>query len=347
MDINKLDKQKMQAMMLSKGMYAGDDSLWDHVSPETRKLVEQFCDKYQLPAGRFAKLRPWVVAFAAADIAMIKAGMDPSLGIDKHFLDKAAQGGEKKTVVEIESAEWQLNLLSGFSEEFQGKLLASALDLSNKSLDIKKMEDLWKSGDLAGVEAISKEEALPPEIEKAIVHDRNPHMADVAEQYLKGKDQAFLVVGAGHMVGEDGVVSLLEKRGYKIQQVALADTEARASGSVEDDVMKTDEAYRLAKLHRDTQALDRILADEFYETNQYGRGRNKAQSLELWRTFSIGSLTTDTFQVRLAGDTATVFGTQTENGTERMIFARVYVKRSNAWQLLASMQFRDPNPGRP
>jgi len=138
-------------------------------------------------------------------------------------------------------------------------------------------------------------------------------------------------------------VSLLEKRGYKIQQVALAD---RASGSVEDDVMKTDEAYRLAKLHRDAQALDRILADEFSETNQNGRSRNKAQILELWRTFSIGSLTTDTFQVRVAGDTATVFGTQTENGTERMLFMRVYVKRPNAWQLLASMQFRDPTPVR-
>jgi TonB family protein len=123
--------------------------------------------------------------------------------------------------------------------------------------------------------------------------------------------------------------------------------QAGASRSVEDDVRKTDEAYRLAKLHQDTQALDGILADEFNETNQNGNSRNKAQTLELWRTFSISSLTTDTFQVRLAGDTAIVIGTQTENGTERMLFTRVYVKRPNAWQLLASMQFRNPNPGRP
>ena len=46
-------------------------------------------------------------------------------------------------------------------------------------------------------------------------------MADVAEQFLKGKEQAFLVVGAAHMVGKDGVVSLLQKRGYKVEQVAL------------------------------------------------------------------------------------------------------------------------------
>jgi hypothetical protein len=43
--------------------------------------------------------------------------------------------------------------------------------------------------------------------------------------------------------------------------------------------------------------------------------------------------------------TAMVTGTQTEDGTERMLFTRIYVKRSTGWQLLASMQFRDPNPG--
>jgi uncharacterized protein YbaP (TraB family) len=46
-------------------------------------------------------------------------------------------------------------------------------------------------------------------------------MADVTEQFLKGKDQAFMIVGAAHMVGKDGVVNILRKRGYKVEQVAL------------------------------------------------------------------------------------------------------------------------------
>ena len=128
--------------------------------------------------------------------------------------------------------------------------------------------------------------------------------------------------------------------------VGPAAAQAGASRSVEDDVRKADEAYRLAKLHQDIQALDRVLADQFNETNQNGNSRNKAQTLELWRSFSITSLTTDTFQVRLAGETALVTGTQTEDRTGRMLFTRVYVKGTNGWQILASMQFRDPYPGR-
>ena len=116
-----------------------------------------------------------------------------------------------------------------------------------------------------------------------------------------------------------------------------------ASPSVEDDVMQVDEAYRIAKLHQDVKTLDRILADAFNETNQNGNSRNKAQTIELWKAFSIESLTTDTSEVRVTGDTAMVTGTQTENRDERMLFTRVYVKRPGSWQLLASMQFRNPN----
>src|SRR5258708_508746 len=93
---------------------------------------------------------------------------------------------------------------------------------------------------------------------------------------------------------------------------------AQSSGGT--DVVMVDEAYRLAKLNRDTYSLDRILADEFYGTNQNGNSRDKAGLLELWKSFSIDSLTTDRYQVRITGDTAMVTGTQTEDRTDRMLF---------------------------
>ena len=108
--------------------------------------------------------------------------------------------------------------------------------------------------------------------------------------------------------------------------------------------MNTDEAFRMAKVNRDTAALARILDDGFYEMNQNGNGRDKAEMIELFKTFPISSLTTDSFKVRFEGPAAMVTGTQTENGTERMLFTRVYVKNPAGWQLLSSIQFRNPNP---
>ena len=107
-------------------------------------------------------------------------------------------------------------------------------------------------------------------------------------------------------------------------------------------VMNVDEMYRLAKLSRDTGTLSRILAEDFNETNQNGNSRNKSQTLELWQSFRIDSLTTDSFEVRVSGNTAMVLGTQTEDRAERMLFTRIYVEGQTGWQLLASMQFRNP-----
>jgi hypothetical protein len=114
-----------------------------------------------------------------------------------------------------------------------------------------------------------------------------------------------------------------------------------------DEIMKVDEQFRVAKLNKDTAALGSILADNFCETNQNGNTRNKAQFIELFASFPIESLTTDSAQVRITGETAVVTGSQNEgNGArvDRMLYMRVYIKVAAGWQLLASMQFRNPKP---
>src|SRR5438128_2476747 len=82
-DVNNIDKQKIQSFFMANALYQGDDLLWNHVGEQVKQRVEQFCGKYELPSERFAKLKPWVAAFVAAMIPTMKSGIDPSLGIDK------------------------------------------------------------------------------------------------------------------------------------------------------------------------------------------------------------------------------------------------------------------------
>jgi len=44
---------------------------------------------------------------------------------------------------------------------------------------------------------------------------------NISWQFLNGKEPTFLIVGAAHMVGKEGIVAILQKRGYKVEQVAL------------------------------------------------------------------------------------------------------------------------------
>lgn len=131
-----------------------------------------------------------------------------------------------------------------------------------------------------------------------------------------------------------------------INQTTEQGSAGHQSKDAEAQVMEVDEEFRVAKLKQDTTTLDRILADSFNETNQYGSSTNKIQCIKLFTYFKIASLTTDESQVRVIGDTAVVEGAQTETnarGVEPMLFMRVYVKGNKGWQLLASMQFLSPN----
>lgn len=118
---------------------------------------------------------------------------------------------------------------------------------------------------------------------------------------------------------------------------------AAAQSPAEQEIKKAEETYGLAKLNRDIPALERVLADSFNETNQNGNSRNKAETLDLWKSFSISSLTTDSMEIRIFDNTVMVLGEQTEDGSGHMLFTRVYVNRYGEWQLLASMQYRDPH----
>jgi hypothetical protein len=113
-------------------------------------------------------------------------------------------------------------------------------------------------------------------------------------------------------------------------------------------IREIDEQFRVAKLRNDVQSLERILDESFVEMNQNGNSRTKNETIELFQSFRIQSLTTDEALVRVSGNAALVTGSQTElnsTGTDRMLFTRVYVRTGGGWRLIASSQFRNPHFG--
>ena len=217
-DLNRLDRGKFQSLMASDGLYPRTDSLWNHIRPSTRQLVADFCEKHGLNPEGFARMKPWMAALATSLLPVATMQHDFAPGIDKHFLDEAGAGVR---VAPLESAEYQFRVLSGLPEAQQERSLVSAVKNAGESKeDFHKLETFWLEGDAGKLDAyLSASMRDEPEYQKRIFTDRNPHMADRAEQCLKSGERCFVVVGAGHMVGKDGIVRLLQNRGYKVEQV--------------------------------------------------------------------------------------------------------------------------------
>jgi len=113
-------------------------------------------------------------------------------------------------------------------------------------------------------------------------------------------------------------------------------------------VLKTEEEFRQAKLKNDTSALERLVADEYYGVNQWGAKRDKAQLIELFRSFQTEVLVPTDVTVRISGDHAIVDGTMAESSGGGLrftyLFLRVFVRRGDSWKLLSSVQFIPGTP---
>ena len=217
-DINKVDPATA-SQFLASGMYTDGDTLWKHISPETATKVKTFIKSAGLTEEYVGSLKPWLAGVMVPMIPMLKAGALADLGIDKHFMD-LAEG--KKKIEQVETADFQFKLLSSVPDNLADVYVNYTIgEVSKSKEEDLKLEKLWLAGDADAIDKAMSEH--PKELDglmRALLQDRNPHMADVAEKYLKnGEGPCFFVVGAAHLVGKEGVIAILKKRGYTVFQV--------------------------------------------------------------------------------------------------------------------------------
>lgn len=219
-DINKMDQAKVQQFILEKATYANGDSLKNHLSPSSYTAIQKRLDANGMDITGFNRFRPWFIATFLATLELQKAGFDPAYGIDRYFLDKAAR--DKKAILELESWDFQLNLLNTLDERLQEEYLVYSLeDMDNTSTTIGKVELAWRTGDTAALEKLTFTDQNPdmqPVYEK-MFYERNRSMATKIEGYVKSGKTIFVVVGSGHLIGPKGVIALLHQQGYTTRQL--------------------------------------------------------------------------------------------------------------------------------
>jgi len=219
-NVQEQDKVNTQAIM-EKGLYPSNDSLAGHLSPETYELLKKEATKLNLPMEVFDRQRPWLLSMTLEAMELLKLGYDPSYGADNYFLSRAK--GQKK-ILELESMDEQISLVGDLSDREQELLLLLTLkDLQNAAREIDQVVQAWKSGDTKGMEAAmmksSQEDPRLAPIQEKLIYDRNRKMISKIEEYLREKGTYFVVVGAGHLVGDRGIVEALRKKGYSVGQL--------------------------------------------------------------------------------------------------------------------------------
>ena len=219
-DIGNIDPSTTQAMLLSKGTYQGHQTIKDHLSRQTYQLLMDYLDKQGIPATLFLNYKPGMLVMTLTSMELMKYGFSPNQGIDLHFLRKARG---RKTILELETLEQQLDMLMNLPQEDQ-MLQQTIKEFDTYPQLMQSLIHSWKTGDKQKLTEVLIDKPLReypssrPVFEKMFVA-RNHEMVKKLKHYLRSRESYFVVVGAGHLVGNQGIIRLLEQSGYRARRI--------------------------------------------------------------------------------------------------------------------------------
>jgi uncharacterized protein YbaP (TraB family) len=218
-DLGEMLGPEAQMRMLGRGMLASGQSLENVVSPATYKLVSARADALGLPLAALSVFKPWMVALTLAGLEWQKAGFDPQHGVDKHFYDLAKR--DHKTVQGLETVDYQIAQFDGLAATEQDKMLADTLkELDTEKANVTTLAKAWKAGDAATVERLVLQDLQDDRtMYDRLLVNRNRQWLPKIEALFVRPGRAFVVVGAAHLVGPDGLLTMLKAKGYAIEQM--------------------------------------------------------------------------------------------------------------------------------
>ena len=217
-EIDKLESPDLAMKLALKGVLPDGQTLAEQLSPQVYAGFSNHVQKAGVPVQIFDTFTPAMAALTLVAIELKKMQLDSEFGLDKHFFELARQAGKK--IVSFETVDFQINMMTSFSKE-EGELLMKTTlrDIDVMQNDLNELLHAWQTGNATKLEKLLNEaKADAPVIFKRLVTDRNLAWVPKIEDLARQKENAIVIVGAGHLVGPQGIVELLRKKNYKITQ---------------------------------------------------------------------------------------------------------------------------------
>ena len=217
-NINEVDQQSFQTLILTGALYPEGDTVENHLSQKTRDKIFDL----GLDLTGFSRFKPWVIAITLQTQELAKYGFDEQFGLDQYFLKRAEQDG--MPILELENVDYQINLFMNMTEKEQDLFLYETLfEMGNLKTMVDSLLDAWSRGDEEAFgelffKSYNENPELWPLAEK-IVFERNIGMADKIREYLEMDGPSLVIVGAGHLVGDRGLLQILREQGFQVNQL--------------------------------------------------------------------------------------------------------------------------------
>ena len=213
-DMTHISQEQWQEMGAITRLVDGK-TLKDHLPMDLYRRTLIAAGQNGLTEAMLAPLRPWFAAITLTQAALERTGYRGEFGVDQHFAKRANDGG--KPIVGLETLLEQLGYLASVGDN-QTLMLESTLDeLPELEKGFTEVMAAWQNGDQATLINLLKEEMAPPKLqawlEQTLLAERNRNWV---KKWPGLPNESFIVVGALHLYGEQGLLTLLEQQGWRI-----------------------------------------------------------------------------------------------------------------------------------
>lgn len=211
-----LDGQAMATVVAQLGLLPPGERLQDMLSAEHWAAASRHAAASGVQPEVLDRFRPWFAATIVAVSRIVAAGFNPELGMEQHFHRRADKG---MPLVALETPEEQMQMLAGLSLPAQLAFLESSL-VDGFQDEVSGILDAWRVGDEDALLALSAESYDDSEevYERIIVARNRAWLPHIEAMVADGRTH-FVAVGSMHLVGPDGVVTMLQERGYRVERL--------------------------------------------------------------------------------------------------------------------------------
>lgn len=216
---DQLTPQVMQPLLFSKGMFGPEDSLENYLDQETYTLLSDRLSSTGMPATMISQMKPWFAGMMLAQVAFSQAGFTGEIGVEKMLSQRALKN--KQHMSGLEKADQQIDYFATMPMDEQVSFLQISIeDFDKAGEQINDMLDAWIKGDVDLLAALLNESMLAiPDIYDRLIIQRNKNWITQIKGFMQKPGIFFMAVGAGHMPGDGGIITLLRQAGYEVRRV--------------------------------------------------------------------------------------------------------------------------------
>lgn len=218
-DIGKLQDPATQKKLLAQGVYADGSTIEQHLSAQAYGELSAYCASNNVPLKSLRHLKPALLMTTLTVLELSKLGVTQH-GVDEFFYELAHK--DKKAVDGLETADEQISYVASMADGNEDEFVAYSLkDMQTLQQQFDSLAQAWRKGDMKQLDKLMVAELKTedPQLYKKLITDRNRNWLPVIEAYQQMPQTRFVLVGVGHLVGPDGIIAALKKKGYKVTKL--------------------------------------------------------------------------------------------------------------------------------